>query len=619
MVLFYAPWSEDAKLVAPHFDALAQQYRHLSNVFITRVDVSKHLRVHERMRKTKLPFFLVYDDVPEAVRDQMTAKDRKVPRLLTSPRPTRQELGEFLLNQVSADAGKEWVGEWFVPYGDEKQVPPTVKYTSEVDEDESIKSAHAEWNALQRRTHGHTDSDDDRRGVAAAPELSLWRPVALSSVEEATTFVSTYAATRGSLMFFSASWCKHCPAQYRTFLAGASKVASSIAVGVFNVSRSDDSRQLKKAPFNVTVFPTVLLFGGAEAGSRVEYTEKLRGPYAASALVKFVASTTTRLGLSSPSVALPVYPTEAPRAPQTEAKAGPAPPTDNLPAELASLDDVSKALQHYMDVSNSSSSLETPAAILFLNASWCSHAKCGAALRTVVAATHALIAAHSHERSSITAYRLDLSNKRVKALIGETLGVTSVPSIVIMCNGTVHRFTQDTTVLKSASVVATRVVSFAEEVCFGLLPLEVQRKRLQDALEEAEEGELTRMSVSSILSPESGDNIFAMKFNGTTCSRDPHCIEATRLMRLLSGTYKNRRLVFAAVDASLPENEDKAHRATDDTTSPALEQHRTGSVRLTYYPVEQPPVQYEGDLDKSELIAFLDDEERRSRDSTRRI
>ncbi|CUE66530.1 Hypothetical protein, putative [Bodo saltans] len=627
MVMFYAPWSEDAKAIAPHYDGLAQQYRHMNNVFITRLDVSQHLKVHERMRRTKLPFFLVYDDIPEDVREQMNAKDRKIPRILTTPRPTRTQLGAFLLNQVQPEADRDWVGEWFVPYGDESHIPPLVKYTSEVDDNEVVKSAHAEWNAFQRRTH--QDVDDDvaaPSSSATAIELSSWRPLLLNSVDEVQTFVTTFGPTRGALIFFSSNWCKHCFSQYRTFLAGAAKVSSTVAVAMFNVSRTEDSKKLKSSPFEVSVFPTVLFFGGTGADARVEFTEKLRGPHAASTLVKFIATTTARIGLApSASHPLPTYPSAAQAGsdqPSTTHSSTPRPASVELPQELSTVEDVTASLSRFMNISSTGSPTanEGGAAIIFLNASWCTHVKCGTALEAVVASTVMLTKPRRDGATAIRPFRWNLSDKRVKAFANANLGIVAVPTVVIACNGSAHRFPHDVfpSSPSAASLVPSRIVAFAEEVCFGLLPLELQRKRLQDALEEAEEGAVTRMSVASLISPESGDNIFAMRFNGSTCSRDPHCIEATRLMRLLSGTYKNRQLLFASVDMALPENEDKSHR-DESASAQQVQQHRTGSVRLVYYPAEQPPVPYEGELERSELIAFLDIEERRSRDSHRRI
>jgi thiol-disulfide isomerase/thioredoxin len=630
MVMFYAPWSSEAQAIAPLYDGLAQQYRHMSNVFITRMDVSQHLKVHERMRRTKLPFFLVYDDIPQDVQEQMVAKDRKIPRILITPQPTRAQLGAFLLNDVRPDADRDWLGEWFVPYGDESHIPPIVKYTSEVDESAVIKAAHADWNALKRRSHDDADSDANAASFAAT-ELSSWRPVTLSSIDEANVFVATYSPTRGALVFFSSSWCKHCLSQYRTFLAGASKVSSTVAVAFFNVSRTDDSKKLKNAPFDVAVFPTVLFFGGGVGkDARVEFAEKLRGPHAASALVRFIATTTARLGISSSTSSgpLPTYTTSPPSERDAPTKTASAPPSytgsTTLTHALTTLDEVASTLSRYVIVSSAPSS-HTPlsaegAAIIFLNASWCVHAKCGAPLEAVESSTVALTKSRQEGPTAIRVSRWNLSDKRVKAFANAYLGIVAVPTIVVACNGSAHRFPHDAFPSSPAAAAQTpsRIVAFAEEVCFGLLPLELQRKRLQEAMEEAEEGVVTRMSVASLISPETGDNIFAMRFNGTSCSRDPHCIEATRLMRLLSGTYKNRQLLFASVDMTLPENEDKKHRE-DDGAAAQMQQHRTGSVRLVYYPAEQPPVQYEGELDRSELVMFLDVEERRSRDSRRRI
>lgn len=624
MVMFYAPWSKESQVVAPSYDALAQKFLHINNVFITRVDISGNRKLYEKMHRQQLPLILVYDDVPGL--PAVFPEARKLPRRLKVAKPSREQLAHFLLND---EQGIVLDQEVFVPYGDE-DVTPAVPFAKE--------SA-----SQQNRPNGARREEAPTRRWQLADAVY---PLELFSVQEAEGFVQQYAATTGALLYFSSSWCKACPLYANHFVAAANKIILDVAVAILNITRLEEATLLKKSPLLATnQFPSFSLFvttsdddsvlDGAESAlqegmetltggkteapriKRVDFKEKQRSDGGAS-LLRFVADHLPSKKTRTHDATLPVYETQQARNKRINVGDGskhidelvidPSSGT-TIGKHVAVLDSVKSAnetIAPYLEGRTSA----PQALVVVTDAKWCPIGKCGAALYRKVNLLSDHTASLAHTASNVKVAVADLTTKEMKQWAQQSLHSAAVPSCFVVCNGTRHRCTSP-----SSPTALAEIMELLDEQCFGLMTLAAIRARLSDAVDEIEDGEVREMSLESVISYTTGSNaILAMQYDQQKCSKNPECHEAKRILRKLSGSSKNKQLLFALVDMSSSDNQRYVEEKKKQSDSLQL----TAAVKLIYFPVEAPPVAFEGyELTRESLQLFIDEEERKSRDSRR--
>lgn len=300
IVMLYGPWSAASKAVAPSFDALAQKFRHLPNTFIARVDVGRNARLYEKLHSLPLPAILAYDSYPE--RPSVDESVRKIPRYLTTERPTMAQLAAFALNEVHENFDQERL----VPYGDENAVPAsrtslTKKKTTkknvtaagddsdeeedpvperreqavdEVQEDliaSSSPSDTEEENQAELRPLG--EGLMDARGMSATEPIA---PLTLSSLTAFNLLVSESVEQRHAILlaYLVTPWCHSCGhylSQFQHVANSAVRVDPTRVVAVMlNVTNPAEVKSLKRplgeGGFGVEQFPAFLVLQSSAYG-----------------------------------------------------------------------------------------------------------------------------------------------------------------------------------------------------------------------------------------------------------------------------------------------------------------------------------------------------------------
>lgn len=622
LVFLYAPWSKESQQLAPAYDALAQQYLHKRNWFVTRVDVSKNTKLYERLHRAQLPLILCYDDVEG--RPDVDASVRKIPRRLLTRAPSRRQMAAFFSNE-EGDAHVVLQQDYhFVPFGDEDATVATSQQPSR---------APTASQPVMEGAPAASVAAESKKPQHSSPVY----PNELSTFAAFDEFVKRQASSNGALVFFTTSWCKNCHTAQSVFVTAANALSSDIAVAIFNAATTEDATALKRSSYAISHFPATMLYfvnGDGDGTQKILSAEhKARGHDASPAsLIKFAFDSLIAAARSR-AVPLPAYETQGARLARatstpSEARQQTASPAATkldqrtLPV-VRTADDAEQLFRRYQKVVESGA---VPVLVALIRASWCTTEQC-----RDVSHAHAIVEWTTSRRantvgmhSDIQASVVDVSNKAVKQMAKSILHSVSVPSIVVLCNGSAHRFFDTARDVPESTV--QRLSSFVDEACLDVTPLDVLRRRYADAI--VIEGDVTDMSYDSILGSTETASIFAILYHGAKCEVSPMCLEGMKIMRRISGAHRNRQLLFVKVDMSREENikhftEDGSATTGDAAPGsrhqPLAPQFESQRVHFVYFPVEAPPVAYEGDLEQELIQRFVNEQDQISRDARRRV